>query len=189
MKSFYDYVEEDPIAKIEYSKGLYNDQVHKVEKEEYIKNLLFADYVSKVKMNKSRYDYVGDNLFKDAASQIGNKRKKERERLTILESFIQEDFFNYNNNFKITHIISGGYEGYYWCVELEGYGQTVIISIPMMSNINVKNFEHAYKGMFAFSVKESQYCQSIKKMSYKIEDVAEFIKEYFGLDKVNEDEY
>ena len=45
MKSFYDYMEEDPIAKIEYSKGLYDDQVHKVEKEEYIKNLLFADNV------------------------------------------------------------------------------------------------------------------------------------------------
>lgn len=189
MKSFYDYMEEDPIAKIEYAKGLYNDQVHKVEKEEYIKNLLLADYVSKVKMNKSRYDYVGDNLFKDAGSQIGNKKKKERERLAILESFIQEDFFNGNNNFKIAHITSGGYESYYWGVEFEGYGQAVVISIPMMSNINVKNFEHAYKGMFVFSVKESQYCQSVKKKSYKIEDVAEYIKSYFELDKVNNDEY
>lgn len=187
MKSFYDYMEEDPIAKIEYSKGLYNDQVHKVEKEEYIKNLLFADYVSKVKAHKSRYDYVGDNLFKEAGSQIGNKKKKERERLAVLESFIREDFFNGNNSFKIIHITSGGYESYYWSVELEGYGQTVIISIPMMSNINVQNFKHAYKGMFAFSVKESQYCQSIKKMSYKIEDVAEYIKEYFDLHEVNED--
>lgn len=188
MKNFYDYMEEDPIAKIEYSKGLYNDQVHKVEKEEYIKNLLFADYVSKVKAHKSRYDYVGDNLFKEAGSQIGNKKKKERERLAVLENFIREDFFNGNNNFKITHITSGGYESYYWGVELEGYGQTVIISIPMMSNINVQNFEHAYKGMFAFSVKESQYCQSIKKMSYKIEEVAEYIKEYFDLHEVNEDD-
>lgn len=189
MKDFYDYVEEDPIAKIEYSKGLYNDQVHKVEKEEYIKNLLFADYVSKVKAHKSRYDYVGDNLFKEAGSQIGNKKKKERERLAALESFIQEDFFNGNNGFKITHITSGGYESYYWGVEFEGYGQTVVISIPMMNNINVKNFEHAYKGMFAFFVKESQYCQSVKKMSYKIEEVAEYIKSYFGLDEVNNDDY
>ena len=188
MKDFYDYMEEDPIAKIEYSKGLYNDQVHKVEKEEYIKNLLFSDYVSKVKMHKSRYDYVGDNLFKEARSQIGNKKKKERERLAVLESFIQEDFFDYNNSFKITHITSGGYEAYYWGVELEGYGQTVVIQIPMMSNINVQNFKHAYDGRFVFSVKESQYCQSIKKMSYKIEDVAEYIKEYFELDKVNEDD-
>lgn len=188
MKSFYDYMEEDPIAKIEYSKGLYNDQVHKVEKEEYIKNLLFADYVGKVKRHQSRYDFI-ENVIKEAQSQVGKKKKKEREQLAVLENFIREDFFNGDNSFKITNIISGGYESYYYSVELEGYGQTVIISIPMMSNINVQNFEHAYKGMFAFSVKESQYCQSIKKMSYKIEDVAEYIKEYFELGKVNNDEY
>ena len=188
MKSFYDYMEEDPIAKIEYSKGLYNDQVHKVEKEEYIKNLLFADYVGKVKRHQSRYDFI-ENVIKEAQSQVGKKKKKEREQLAVLENFIREDFFNGDNSFKITNIISGGYESCYYSVELEGYGQTVIISIPMMSNINVQNFEHAYKGMFAFSVKESQYCQSIKKMSYKIEDVAEYIKEYFELGKVNNDEY
>lgn len=188
MKSFYDYMEEDPIAKIEYSKGLYNDQVHKVEKEEYIKNLLFADYVGKVKRHQSRYDFI-ENVIKEAQSQVGKKKKKEREQLSILENFIREDFFNGDNSFKITHITSGGYESYYYSVELEGYGQTIIISIPMMSNINMQNFEHAYKGMFAFSVKESQYCQSIKKMSYKIEDVAEYIKEYFELGKVNNDEY
>ena len=188
MKSFYDYTEEDPIAKIEYSKGLYNDQVHKVEKEEYIKNLLFADYVGKVKRHQSRYDFI-ENVIKEAQSQVGKKKKKEREQLAVLENFIREDFFNGDNSFKITDIISGGYESYYYSVELEGYGQTVIISIPMMSNINVQNFEHAYKGMFAFSVKEFQYCQSIKKMSYKIEDVAEYIKEYFELGKVNNDEY
>lgn len=188
MKSFYDYMEEDPIAKIEYSKGLYNDQVHKVEKEEYIKNLLFADYVGKVKRHQSRYDFI-ENVIKEAQSQVGKKKKKEREQLSVLENFIRKDFFNGDNSFKITHITIGGYESYYYSVELEGYGQTVIISIPMMSNINVQNFEHAYKGMFAFSVKESQYCQSIKKMSYKIEDVAEYIKEYFELGKVNNDEY
>lgn len=186
MKSFYDYMKEDPIAKIEYSKGLYNDQVHKVEKEEYIKNLLFADYVGKVKRHQSRYDFI-ENVIKEAQSQVGKKKKKEREQLSVLENFIREDFFNGDNSFKITHITSGGYESYYYSVELEGYGQTVIISIPMMSNINVQNFEHAYKGMFAFSVKESQYCQSIKKMSYKIEEVAEYIKEYFDLHEVNED--
>ena len=188
MKSFYDYMEEDPIAKIEYSKGLYDDQVHKVEKEEYIKNLLFADYVGKVKRHQSRYDFI-ENVIKEAQSQVGKKKKKEREQLSVLENFIREDFFNGDNSFKITHITSGGYESYYYSVELEGYGQTVIISIPMMSNINVQNFEHAYKGMFALSVKESQQCQSIKKRSQRIEDVAEYIKEYFELGKVNNDEY
>ena len=85
--------------------------------------------------------------------------------------------------------MSGGYEGYYWNVEFEGYGQTFYISIPMMDNINTKNIGSAHDGMFAFIVRESSYCTYVKKKSYKIEDIAEYIKSYFGLDKVNEDEY
>jgi hypothetical protein len=42
--------------------------------------------------------------------------------------------------------------------------------------------------MFAFAIKESEICWSVKKTSYKIEDIAEYIKEYFQLDKVNEDD-
>ena len=56
-----------------------------------------------------------------------------------------------------------------------------------MNNIGTKNFEHAYKGMFVFSVKDTCY-HSVKKMSYKIEDIAEYIKEYFNLYEVNEDD-
>lgn len=56
-----------------------------------------------------------------------------------------------------------------------------------MNNITTKNFEHAYKGMFAFSVIDTCW-HSVKKKSYKIEDIAEYIKEYFELDKVNEDD-
>lgn len=188
MYDFYDYKKENPIADIEYVKGLYMAQVHKVEQEEYMKDLLFADYVRKVKNHQSRYDYI-DGIIKAAQSQIGKKKKKEREQLSVLEGFIREDFFNGNNSFKITKIIQGGYEGYYWDVELEGYGQAIYIVIPIMSNINIKNFEYAYDGMFAFGVKESDYCSSLKKKSYSIEDIAKYTKEYFGLDKVNEDEY
>lgn len=188
MKDFYDYMEEDPIAKIEYSKGLYNDQVHKVEKEEYIKNLLFADYVRKVRSHRSRYDLM-KNIFTDARGQIDKKKKKEREQLSVLESFIREDFLNGSKDFKLTNIMSGGYEGYYWSVEFEGYGQTFYISIPNMNQINITNIKYAHDGMFAFIVRESSCSVSVKKMSYKIEEVAEYIKSYFGLDKVNEDEY
>ena len=184
MKSFYDYMEEDPIAKIEYSKGLYNDQVHKVEKEEYIKNLLFADYVGKVKRHQSRYDFIED-VIKEAQSQIGKKKKKEREQLSVLEEFIRHDFFNNNNSFKITEIMSGGFESYYWSVELEGYGQTVRVQIPNMNNINTKNFEYAYNGMFVFTVKESNSSWAVKEISYEIEDISEYIKSYFRLDEVD----
>ena len=187
MYDFYDYKKENPIAEIEYVKGMYDAQVHKVKQEEYIKDLLFADFVRKVKKHRSRYDLM-ENIFKEAQSQIGKKKKKEREQLTALEEFIRDDFFNDNPNFKITRIMSGGYEGYYWSVEFEGYGQTVRITIPNMNNIGIDNIKHAHDGKFAFSVKESECCWSFKKMSYKIEDVSNYIKEYFELDKVNEDE-
>ena len=187
MKDFYDFMEEDPIAKIEYSKALYNDQVHKVEKDEYVKNLLFSDYVSKVRSHRSRYDLI--DIFPDAQKQIGKRLKKERQQLEVLERFIREDFFNRNNSFKIVRIMSGGYEGYYWRVELSGYGQTVVIEIPAMKHINTENFHHANYGMFVFGIKDSEYSVSIKKTSYKIEDIAEYIKSYFELDKVNNDEY
>lgn len=184
MYNFYDDENQNFLKDIEYVKGLYESQVHKVEQEKYMKDLLFADYVRKVRCHKSRYDYIED-VFKEAQNQIGKKKKKEREQLSVLESFIREDFFNYNNNFKITKIISGGYENYYWGIELDFYGQTVEITIPNMNNISTKNFEYAYKGMFVFSVKDT-CCHSVKKMSYKIADIAEYINEYFDLNVTEE---
>ena len=129
-----------------------------------------------------------ENIFNEAQGQIGKKKKKEREQLTALEEFMRDDFFNDNPNFKITRIMSGGYEGYYWSVEFEGYGQTVRIVIPNMNNIGIDNIKYAHDGMFAFVVVDSEISCTVKKMSYKIEDVAEYIKEYFQLDKVNEDD-
>lgn len=188
MYGFYGYKEKDPVVDIEYVKGMYDAQVHKVQQEEYMRDLLFADFVKKVKKNVSRYDLM-ENIFKEAQSQIDKKKKKERERLAALEEFMQDDFFDSDYHFKITAIISGGYESYYWDVELEGYGQTVRITIPNMKNIGIDNIGHAHDGKFVFAVKESSCCWSIKKTSYKIKEVAEYIKEYFELDKVNEDEY
>ena len=188
MYDFYDYKKEDPIADIEYVRGMYEAQVHKVKQEEYMKDLLFADFVRKVKRNKSRYDYISDNTFKEAQSQIGKKTKKERGKLEVLKGFIMEDFLNNNKNFKLTEIISGGYESYVWHINFEYFGNTIQITIPMMDSITVENIKYAYNGMFAFSIKEGSCCWSVKKMSYKIEDVAEYIKEYFQLGNVNEDD-
>lgn len=187
MYDFYDYMEKNPIAEIEYVKGMYDAQVHKVKQEEYMKNLLFADFVRKVKKNTSRYDLM-DNIFKEAQSQIDKKKKKEREQLLTLEDFMQDDFFDSNSCFKIARIVSGGYDGYYWDVEFVGYGQTVYITIPNMKNIGIDNIKYAHDGKFAFAIKESECYRSVKKMSYNIKDIAEYIKEYFELNKVNEDD-
>lgn len=188
MYDFYDYKEKNPIADIEYVRGMYEAQVHKVKQEEYMKDLLFADYVKKVRSNTSRYDYI-ENVFKEARNQIDKKKKKEREQLTTIESFVRDDFLDGNKTFNLTGIMSGGYEGYYWGVEFEGWGYTFRIEIPNMNRINTSNIKHAHDGMFTFAIKDSEHCWSVKKMSYEIKDVAEYIKSYFGLVKVNEDEY
>lgn len=49
----------------------------------------------------------------------------------------------------------------------------------MMNNIDIRNFNSANKGMFAFTVKKSEYCWSVKETSYKIEDIGLYIKGYF----------
>ena len=188
MYNFYDDENQNFLKDIEYVKGLYEAQVHKVKQEEYMKDLLFADYVRKVRNNRSRYDYIEDVIIA-ARSQFDKTKKKEREQLSVLERFIREDFFGGDEHFKITRIISGGYESYYWSVEFEGYGQTIYIVIPNMNRINVVNFGHAYDGMFAFGIKEGNSIWTLKEQSYRIEDIAKYIKSYFGLDEVNNDEY
>jgi hypothetical protein len=188
MYNFYDDDSYGFIKDIEYVKGMYDAQVHKVKQEEYMRDLLFADYVRKVKCHVSRYDLI-EKVFHEAHGQIGKKKKKEREQLTVIEDFVRDDFLNNDKNFKLTNIVSGGYDSYYWQVHFEGWGQKFAIVIPNMNRINVNNIKSAYDGMFVFEIQESEHCWSVKKMSYKIEDVAEYIKSYFGLDKVNEDEY
>lgn len=177
MYNFYNY-NKDSISEIENVKNMYYAQVQKVKQEKYIENLLFADYVRKVKTNFSRYDYIED-MFNVAQEQIDKKGKKEKEQLKTIESFIKKDFLNNDNNFKLVNIVRGGFMAYYYDAELEGYGLTFRISIPMMNNIDVHNFDFANKGTFAFNVKESEYCWSVKETSYKIEDIAAYIKEYF----------
>ena len=186
MYNFYDDENQSFIRDIEYVKGLYDAQVNKVKQEEYMKDLLFADYVRKVKSHKSRYDYI--DIFKDAISQIGKKTKKERPQLETVKDFVVEDFLNGDKSFKLTNIINCGYEGYAYEVVFEGYGQVFYIDIPVMKNITTENIEYAHNGMFVFAVKESEYCWSVKKMCYDIEEMAKFIKEYFELDGVNKNE-
>lgn len=176
MRSFYN--QKDPIIEIEYVRDMYEAQLTKIKQEEYVKDLLFADFVRKVTNNKSRYDFM-EGIFREAMYQCDKKKKSERSQLTTIEDFVREDFFNNDKNFKITEIISGGFENYNWHIGLEGYGQIICICIPNMNSITTENIEYAYDGMFVFAVRESSVCSVVKKRSYKIEEIAEYIKEYF----------
>ena len=162
---------------IGYSKKLYDEQVNKVKKEEYIKDLLLEDYAQKIRAHHSRYDYI--DIFDKAQNEVGKRLKKERPHLETIKHFVLEDFLNNDKTFKLDKIISCGIEGYAWRLEFKGYGKTIFIEIPIMKHITSKNLEHASYGMFTFGVYESDYCYRVLKQSYEIKAIANFITAYF----------
>lgn len=185
MKETYYVDNEKTIKQIEYVHGLYELQKHKVKSEEYIKELLLKDYVNTIRENVSRYDFI-DSVFRKAQSEVGNKYKNEREHLTSLQQWLREDFLNNDKSFRVTRIVGCGYDGYAWGVNFKGYGKEFRITIPMVQKITIKNFDYVNNGKFTFSVEESKCIWTILKSSYKIKDIADFIKEYFRLDKLGE---
>jgi hypothetical protein len=178
----FDDTENKQLEEIEYSKGLYIDQVAIVKKEERVCELLHWDYIHKIREYKTTYDYCTD-IFAKAQKQIGEKLKKDRPDLETVKQFVISDFFNNDKTFKLTKIISCGWENYGYQVHFTGYGKNAYIEIPVKSRLTPKNLEYMYNGMFAFAVEESEHYISVLKTSYVIEAVAEFIKEYFELDK------
>lgn len=182
--SFEDDEEIVTINAIETVKKAYEEQVEIVKRATYVQNLIFQDYLRKIRSHKSRYDYIG--FIKDAQAQIGKKKKTERKDLAMLESFIREDFLSNCSEFKITKIISYGFDNYGWGIELEGLGQTIEIRIPVMANITAENIKHIDYGQFAFIVRESSFSSKVIKTSYKIQDIADVIREYFKLEKTVE---
>ena len=173
--SEYEY-EQNTLRKIAYARELYDAQVKKAEKEEYIKNVLLEDYVNQIKERRSRYDVL--NIYSKAQDEIGKRLKKDRPNYETIKRFLMEDFLNNDKNFKLTKITSGGYEGYYWRFEFDAYGKTVYIEIPVMSRLTPKNVEYANYGMFAFGVYENDYCYRMLKGTYEMKELAGFIKDW-----------
>lgn len=177
-----DFNEENKtLEKIDYAKCLYEAQIAKVEKEEYIKRVLLEDYVNQIKGYYTRYDVI--TIFSAAQKEIGKKLKKERTHLETIKTFLLEDFFNNDKNFKLQRILSCGYEGYAWKIEFEAYGKTVFLEIPVKSRINSQNVHYANDGMFAFGVYEGEHYMSVLKKSYNIKTMADYIQEWVVKEK------
>lgn len=164
------------IKNIEYAKSLYDLQRVKVESEQYIENLLLEDYVRQIRQNISRYDYVD---FNSAQKEVSEKAKSKRKNVEMLKNMMLNDFLNNDKNFKLTHIMSCGYDNYAWDIEFEGYGKIFRIDIPIMKNLTTKNIDYASNGMFTFMVKDSNNYLNVLKRSYKIKDISDYIKNYF----------
>ena len=164
------------LEKIDYAKSLYEAQIKKAEKEEYIKNLLLEDYVNQIRQYFTRYDVV--DIFGKAQKEIGKRLKKERPHLETIKRFVMDDFLSNDKNFKLQKIVSCGYENYAWKIEFEAYRKTVYIEIPVKKHLTCENVHLANDGMFAFGVYESEYYLQTLKRSYDIKTMSDYIREW-----------
>lgn len=182
MGVIWNYAEENnAIKNIEFVKSLYDAQVQKVRNEQYVQVLIFEDYVKTIKQNCSRYDCMGDNFFRNAQKELKEKVRGKSTSIGTLKSFMMDDFLGNDKNFKLVDMVACGYEDYAWGIYFEGYKKSFRIDIPIMKNLSVKNIESACYGKFRFVVKESSITWHELKASYKIEDIANAIKDYFNV--------
>lgn len=181
MYCSFDDTEKKQLEEIGYSKKLYEEQVERVKREERVRNLLHLDYIRSIRGYQTRYDYLTE-IFPKAQKQVGEKLKKDRPDYETVKHFIVDDFFNKDKTFKLTKIVSCGWESYGWQFEFTGYGKVCTIEIPVKSRLTPKNLEYMHYGMFSFAVQEdSEHYWNVLKTGYEIEEMAKFIKEYFEL--------
>lgn len=176
----YENRDEKAVKDIEYAKSLCELQSYNVKREQHIEKLLLEDYVRTIRSYTTRFDVFDSKTFRDAQSQKDNKLKKDREQFEIMKTLIVSDFLNGDKNFKLVNIIACGWEEYAWSFEFDGYDTKIYIQIPDKRKLNVGNIDYANQGMFCFYVATSEISRELIKASYKIEDIAQAVKEYFN---------
>ena len=69
--------------------------------------------------------------------EIKEKAKSKRKNIEFLRNLMIDDFFNNDDSFKITNMMSCGYEDYAWAIEFEGYEKVVkyFFLSPLQMNV------------------------------------------------------
>ena len=172
-----------PEVNIELTKSRWLKAKHDLDEAKYIEQLVFSDYVRTIRQNLTTWDYRIP-MIKAAQSEFDKKKKKERTNLTYIENSIKEDFFSdftdRDKALKLTAILSGGYESYYWSLQFTLYGAEYYIQIPAREQLTTKNIEYANEGKFVFLKRESSCCVAVKASAWTAEDLAKKIKEYIN---------
>lgn len=152
----------------------------RLEDAQYIERLVFADYVSSIRSFKTTWDYR-TTAIENARSEIGKTKKKERENLSYLEKSLKEDFFA-NEAWvepKVTDILSGGFEGYYWLIYFKICDVEYGIQIPVRGALTTKNIEYANHGKFVFIKKISESYTKVLFSGWTESELSKQIEEYF----------
>lgn len=119
-----------------------------------------------------------------------DKRKKydEKDGYNTFIYCLSKQLFN-NRNIEIECISFCGFEHYGWSIDVKLIDKNIIfnISIPVLKNINVENFNWASQGKLYVSYQSSPSCYSYVISDYDEENVAKGIEEFINNYKGGDD--
>jgi hypothetical protein len=149
-----------------------------------MENLIYRDFITHIKNLETIWNYRL-SIIEEAASEADKTKKKERKNISVIEAYLKEDFLKtYADNIKITKIVHGGYEDYYYMIYFNIYGRLHAINIPNRRAVNTENASYAHYGKFVFyECPSDSYTKvlfenwSEKGLAYKIK---EYIENEFG---------
>ena len=123
-----------------------------------------------------------------ACSQQNATKKKEKQDFLIMEEMLISDFFaDYKEeNPKLIKIIPEGYESYAYNFYIECMGIKFCITIPVLCKVDTRNFEYIDECKIRLYIQEKTNFLKGICFSYKIEDIAEAIKNYIEINKKEE---
>lgn len=176
----------EPIRVIWKVKERWEKQCEVTKDAKYIEDLILKDLVQTVKSYQLPYDYVPD-IIQAARAQQKEKYKKDRKDFHTIESWLVRDFFCGDKRFKLTSIVSGGWEDYYYSFHFtcQANEEEAIpkysIQIPIKKRLSIDNIAAAAWGQLEFLIQESEYCHCVKHKCYDIDGMAKYIKDYFNL--------
>lgn len=159
------------LSEIETIKARYIIQEDKVAEAEYIKKLIFADYVRKCKTPKNDYDYFNETIIK------AFHEDKHGSNFKFIQDKIRQDFFNNDKSAKLDKIMCCGYEGYAYKHEIKYKNCIFVIEIPILGAITTENFYNANSGMIYLGIRDGYFINFIA-MSYSIENIKKALDKY-----------
>jgi len=124
-----------------------------------------------------------------AFHQQHEKKKADRFTFEAVKEIIIENFFpNFDTKeIKITQIMHGGYEGYYYAFCVTVRDCKFELRIPAPGNIDKKHMATVYYGQYAlYDTNKESYLKLIK-CAYYPEPIAKAIEEFMKERKTNND--
>lgn len=166
--------ESSSIEKVEYVKNIYEKQQEKVKKEQYLEGLLLEDYVCAIRNIPNPYHSI-ELSFVQAGDLIRNKCNGVA--INVVKQNVSQDFLD-GNEVELTSIFSYGFENYAYGVRFKLCNEELEIFIPMRNKIRKESLHYAHYGKFVVFIRESFMSWTAIYQSYKIEEVADFLKQW-----------